>query len=63
MTVEWANADRFAHTTTSSSPDEKWNSGELQSGATFSHRFDRAGLFHYVCLIHPQMRGEVLVVP
>lgn len=37
----------------------------MEPGATFSHVFDKPGVYHYVCLLHENsgMRGTVIVRP
>lgn len=35
---------------------------ELQQEGTYTHVFDEAGEFAYLCSIHPEMRGVVRVV-
>ena len=57
--VTATNDDSAAHTWTSS--DDEWDSGDLEQGASFSHTFEEAGTFAYVCKIHPSMRGTVTV--
>ena len=34
---------------------------ELKESGTFEHTFDKAGVFDYVCTIHPAMKGTVEV--
>lgn len=34
---------------------------ELQASGTFTHTFDQAGEFPYVCTLHPNMKGVVTV--
>ena len=58
-TVTWTNEDGFAHTVTAD--DDSFDSGNLDSGATFEQTFDEAGEFAYHCNIHPQMTGTVSV--
>jgi plastocyanin len=58
-TLTWTNADSFAHTVTSR--DAGFDSGSLANGASFSHTFDAAGTFTYVCAIHPSMTATVVV--
>lgn len=57
--VTWTNDDSVPHTTTSD--DGVWSSDELDAGASFSHTFDEAGTYTYVCEIHSGMAGEVVV--
>lgn len=57
-TVLWANKDDEPHTVVS---DGLFRSGAIDTNATFSFRFDRPGTYHFICSIHPQMVGSVLV--
>ena len=56
-TVTWVNNDAVAHTITGADFD----SGTLDSGKSYSHKFDSAGTFEYHCAIHPSMKGTVVV--
>jgi plastocyanin len=38
-----------------------WGSGEPQRSGTFRRTFDQPGTYDYVCTLHPQMTGRVLV--
>jgi plastocyanin len=58
-TVTWENSDSLPHTSTSD--DEVWDSGTLESGGEFSFTFEEAGTFSYFCEIHPSMNGSVVV--
>jgi plastocyanin len=58
-TVTWTNSDGFAHTVDAA--DDTFVSEALDQGATFSHTFDAAGTFAYICGIHPSMAGTVVV--
>jgi plastocyanin len=58
-TVTWVNNDVDPHTTTSTT--NVWGSPTLQPGASFSFTFQSAGSFTYLCLIHPNMVGTVVV--
>lgn len=57
--VTWDNEDPTAHTITSA--DGSFDSGTLESGASFAHGFTTAGDFAYRCEIHPEMKGKVTV--
>ncbi|HZR99241.1 MAG TPA: cupredoxin family copper-binding protein [Chloroflexota bacterium] len=56
--VTWTNRGRVAHTTTDAGV---WDSGRIPPGGSFSAVFAVAGTFDYVCTIHPEMRGRVIV--
>jgi plastocyanin len=68
-TVIWTNNGSNTHTSTSStsntscSPSGTWDSGNLAPGATFSHKFNSAGTFPYICTFHCSsgMRGLITV--
>ncbi len=60
-TVRWTNRDGAVHSVTS--PDGGFDSGLLQPGAVFEHRFDGPGRYEYGCKPHPFMTGVVVVVP
>src|SRR5262245_32173994 len=62
--VVWTNSGSRAHTTTSgTSPtaDNRWNSGPLNPGQTFSFTFTAPGVYSYFCQIHTSMTGAVTV--
>jgi plastocyanin len=57
--VTWDNEDPTPHTITST--DGSFDSGTLESGASFAHKFTTPGVFAYRCEIHPEMKGKVTV--
>jgi len=57
--VTWTNEDSTTHKI--KSDDGSFNSEGLGNGATFSHTFDKAGTFPYICSIHPTMKGTITV--
>jgi len=59
-TVTWKNDDPYAHTVTMSGKGG-FDSGNLNSGKTFSNTFSKAGTYTYVCSIHPSMTGTITV--
>jgi plastocyanin len=59
-TVTWRHNGVAPHTVTAE--DSSFDSGVLQAGGTFSHRFDRVGTFQYLCAFHPGMAGTVEIV-
>jgi plastocyanin len=65
----WASAGHSVTSGTVSgitaTPDGKFDSGVLISGATFTHKFDTAGTFEYYCSVHfaAGMTGKIMVTP
>ena len=60
QTVKWEHRDAgVTHTVTAL--DKAFDSGDLEKGEEFSHRFPAAGTFAYRCTIHTDMRGTVKV--
>ena len=57
--VTVSNTDGVTHTWTST--DGEFDSGNLSGGDTFSHTFDEAGTFDYLCEIHTSMTGSITV--
>jgi len=67
-TVRWENADQMPHTVTSGSSDGalgvadgRWDSGVVETGATFEFTFGDPGVYDYFCQPHPWMIGTVTV--
>lgn len=64
-TVTWQNEDNIGHTV--QSQDDKgniislFNSNVLTTGDTFSYTFEKPGVYHYFCTIHPWRVGIVTV--
>jgi len=59
VTVTWANQDDMPHSVVF--PTLKLKSPPMDTDGTFSHVFDQAGTFDYVCGLHPFMHGQVVV--
>lgn len=66
--VTWTNDDEIVHTVTSGksdgrvgTPDDLFDSGNLDAGDTFSYTFDKPGTYDYYCIPHPWMKGTVTV--
>src|SRR5688572_21470587 len=57
--VTWTNQDSAAHTATAG--DGSFDTGPIVNGASDTVTFDTAGTFAYICSIHPQMTGSVVV--
>ncbi len=58
-TIKWTNKDGFTHSVTSN--NALFDSGNLNSGSTYSHQFTTAGSYQYHCSIHSTMKGTVIV--
>lgn len=56
--VTWTNNDVTRHTVTGTGFDSGW----LEPGASYTHRFNTVGSFDYRCSIHPVMQGTINVV-
>ena len=62
-TVTWVNKDDHDHTVEGQvEKDEEFDSGNLGSGDSFKHTFDKTGKFKYSCSYHPRMKGTIVVV-
>ncbi|CAG0933896.1 Amicyanin-alpha [Thermoflexales bacterium] len=62
-TVRWTNTGLQAHTSTSAgSSSEVWDSGNLDPGEVYTRTFNAAGVYDYLCAIHPAMEGTVVVL-
>lgn len=59
-TVRFINRDSEAHTVTAKGG---FTSGGLDTGDSWSHRFDRPGTYRYFCALHPYMKGTIVVLP
>ncbi len=53
--VEWRSSGRNPHTVTAD--DGSFDSGVLQHGQEFSHRFETPGVFPFTCLLHGKPGG------
>ncbi len=58
--VNWVNADDSPHQVTISGPNGK-RSGIMLKGQSQSMTFDAAGVYNYICGLHPNMKGVVEV--
>lgn len=58
-TVRWRNSDPAPHTVTANS--RAFDSRTMAQGAPYSRRFARPGTYAYLCALHPQMTGKVVV--
>ena len=65
-TVTWTNNDKVGHTATSGQPSDNqtgtvWDSSLIAAGKSYSFTFQNAGDYHYFCMVHPWMTGEIMV--
>lgn len=58
-TVTWLNLDSEPHTVVS--VDGLFRSGGLDQNDTFTFKFDTPGTYEFLCSIHPQMMGTIIV--
>ena len=58
-TVRWQNLDGEPHTVVS--VEGLFRSGALDEGDAYSYTFRTAGRYRYVCSLHPQMVGTIVV--
>jgi plastocyanin len=57
-TIVWKNTDQMPHTATSLG---NFDTGAIQPGGSDSVTFTKAGVYSYICTIHPNMKGKVTV--
>jgi plastocyanin len=60
-TVTWTNKEEMPHTVVDL--NRGFRSKTLAKDASFSFTFATAGDYSYLCLIHPNMKGKVIVKP
>ncbi|MGI8475529.1 MAG: cupredoxin domain-containing protein, partial [Thermomicrobiales bacterium] len=58
-TVTWTNGDSAPHTVTQDGGG--FQSGKIATGATFSFKFDKAGIYAYHCEYHANMKATIVV--
>jgi plastocyanin len=58
--VTWSDADGPPHTVTSSHGGPL-KSATLKAGDSYSYTFMAPGTYHYICAVHPNMKGSVVV--
>lgn len=56
--VVFANRDSVRHTATKRG---SFSTGRIKGGSSASVRFASSGTYRYHCLIHPEMRGKIVV--
>jgi plastocyanin len=60
-TVTWTNRDSDTHTVSGSGSGTGLKSKSFGMNGSYSYTFTKAGTFSYVCSLHPQMKGSVVV--
>jgi plastocyanin len=60
-TVTWVNKETMPHTVVDT--NKGFRSKTLAKNASFSFTFAAAGEYGYLCSIHPNMKGKVIVKP
>ena len=58
-TEEWTNDDAVEHTVTAA--DRSFDSGNMGPGATWRYTFTKPGTYQFFCVVHPFMKGVVVV--
>jgi|SRR6185295_10642504 plastocyanin len=58
-TVTWHNDDGEPHTVVGI--DGSFRSAALDTGESFAFKFTKAGVYKYICSIHPRMTGTITV--
>jgi plastocyanin len=59
-TVTWTNLDSTAHTATDTGSGALFD-GAMNQGESFSYTFTQPGTVNYICTLHPEMTGAVIV--
>jgi plastocyanin len=62
--VTWVNEDSAFHSITSGyygAPTELFDSGHLDPFESYTLTFDEVGTYDYFCILHPWMKGQVIV--
>jgi len=57
-TVEWKNEDIVPHTSTAKGV---FDSGRIAKGASWMWVAAKPGTYDYICTLHPNMKGRVIV--
>lgn len=62
VTWDFAQSEAPHNVAVNDGPDQ-FTSGAPKGHGSFTHRFAQAGTFHYICVVHPSMKGSVTVTP
>jgi plastocyanin len=62
-TVEWKNDDSVPHTATENVEDKTpaFDSGNIQTAASWRYVAQKKGTYNYICTLHPNMHGKLIV--
>ena len=60
-TVTWTNQDSVAHNVHETDGKSGPMSDSLKKGDTYTFTYSETGTFKYICSIHPDMKGTVIV--
>lgn len=62
-TVEWKNDDSVPHTATEDIADKKpaFDSGNIETGASWRYVAQKKGTYNYICTLHPNMQATLIV--
>lgn len=60
-TVTFVQEDSTPHTVTGSGNSAFLHSSPLNKGQTYTATFSKPGTYNYICSIHPDMKGTVVV--
>jgi plastocyanin len=64
--VIWRNHSMQPHTVTATGSPPAFDSGTqtlINRRHTWAHVFRQVGTYHYYCLLHPYMKGTIVVQP
>jgi len=59
QTIKWTNEDSAIHTVEAA--NKAFTSKELYQGDSFTWTADKQGAYEYICGLHPNMKGKVIV--
>jgi plastocyanin len=59
-TITWTNSGKQPHSATAD--NHSFDTGILRTGQSASHTFSAAGTYTYICIVHPFMKGKVVVL-
>jgi plastocyanin len=59
--VTWVNRDDSPHTVTNTAKPKAFDSGAMDTDATFAFVFAAPGTYEYFCAVHPRMTAKVIV--